>query len=258
MASRTRGGCAADEGGLTLLELLVVIIILGTLASIVVVATHTLSSKGQAAACAADSHQIDEAEQRYSVEQGSYGTEAQLVAADTLRQQSTLHDVVLAGGDYSIVGVGQCASSDLVASPTTSGAAKYSGTKSASSTTSSTTTTAAPATTTTTEPEHRNGIRVDVDLVSNVRMSDWVDIGVDCHDAAGGSASETKSFRARRASHGSYHQSRTMLRLDSGGSHAWTCHVQQGSSGGARVTYSPSSTVLRDRGTFTFVVSDER
>lgn len=258
MASQPRWRHQPDQAGFTLLELLVVIIILGTLASIVVVATNGLSSKGEAASCASDSHQLDEAEQRYFVQEGSYGTEAQLVAGHVIREQSSLHDIVLAGGDYSIVGTGTCASSDLVASPTTSGGADYSGTKSVGdTTTTTTTTTTVPPTTTTTEPEHRNGIRVDVDLVSNVRMSDSVDVRVDCTDADGARESQTSSFRARSGRHGSYHQSRTMLRLDSGGTHAWSCSVRQESSRGARVSYSPSSTVLRDRGTFTFTVSDE-
>ncbi|HZQ79789.1 MAG TPA: prepilin-type N-terminal cleavage/methylation domain-containing protein, partial [Acidimicrobiia bacterium] len=53
------------EGGFTLVELLVVIVILGILAAIVVFAVGGITDKGQTAACSTDKKAIQTAEEAY-------------------------------------------------------------------------------------------------------------------------------------------------------------------------------------------------
>ncbi len=99
---------ARDGQGFTLVELLVVIVILGTLSGVVVFAVGKLTSTSGATACAADARVITEAEEAYAAQHGQYATEAALVTAGQLKGASTMHDVTLSGGNYDIVAVGQC------------------------------------------------------------------------------------------------------------------------------------------------------
>src|SRR2546422_6376135 len=76
-----------SQDGLTLIELLIVIVILGILAAIVVFAVGGITDKGKAAACKADRGTIEVASEAYYAQNGSYAaTMDALVAAKLLRE----------------------------------------------------------------------------------------------------------------------------------------------------------------------------
>ena len=64
----------AGEGGFTLVELLVVIVILGILAAIVVFAVGGITDKGQTSACKADKSSLETAEEAYFASQRGTAT----------------------------------------------------------------------------------------------------------------------------------------------------------------------------------------
>jgi type IV pilus assembly protein PilA len=77
------------EGGFTLVELLVVIVILGVLAGIVVFAVGGVNQKSKAAACNSDVATVQAAEEAYYAQNNVYvaisGTAPTLVSAGYLR-----------------------------------------------------------------------------------------------------------------------------------------------------------------------------
>jgi prepilin-type N-terminal cleavage/methylation domain-containing protein len=87
-----RGG---GDGGFTLVELLVVIIILGILSAVVVFAVRGAGNKGKASATAIDARTIRTAQEAYCGKYGHYGTEQQLLDERLLSEKSTMHDVTL-------------------------------------------------------------------------------------------------------------------------------------------------------------------
>ena len=112
MLQRSMEKKRAGEGGFTLVELLVVIVILGILAAIVVFAVGGITDKGQSSSCKADKATLEAAEEAYFASQtvGSYGTMTDLVPK-FLHETSTLHtiDNTTPAGSYTITGVGACA-----------------------------------------------------------------------------------------------------------------------------------------------------
>ncbi|MGQ0743827.1 MAG: ABC transporter substrate-binding protein [Acidimicrobiales bacterium] len=86
------------QDGFTLIELLVVIIILGILAAVVVFAVGGVGDKGQNAATNTDLDTIRTAQEVHCAQFGTYATEAELVNAGLLAEQSTITDVVLNRG----------------------------------------------------------------------------------------------------------------------------------------------------------------
>ncbi|MGQ0743236.1 MAG: ABC transporter substrate-binding protein [Acidimicrobiales bacterium] len=107
MPSRLRPGLAQrlarrnqlpDQRGFTLIELLVVIIILGILAAVVVFAVGGVGDKGKSSAYAIDARTLRTAEEAHLAQFGTYATEAQLVTAGLLSEESSYHDIVLVGG----------------------------------------------------------------------------------------------------------------------------------------------------------------
>lgn len=98
--------------GFTLVELLVTIAVLGILSGVAVLATGGFRARSQQAACAADRVTLQEAMERHRTVSGSYVTEAELVTSGELRSVSSLYDVTLASGDYTLVATGACVGVD--------------------------------------------------------------------------------------------------------------------------------------------------
>jgi prepilin-type N-terminal cleavage/methylation domain-containing protein len=86
----------ADEG-FTLVELLVVVVIMGVLATVSVLGVRGLTDRGQASACESDRRVMEVAVETWfadeSLATSGTLTEAALVDAQLLRDESTLFDV---------------------------------------------------------------------------------------------------------------------------------------------------------------------
>ena len=128
--AKTREKQRTGEGGFTLVELLIVIVILGILAAIVVLAIGGLASKSKTAACNADAKTVETAEDAYFAspspnggDNTNYGTLAQLLTAGLLKSDpnaKTNRITVTAGaGTYDIKGVAgsDCATMTELAYP---------------------------------------------------------------------------------------------------------------------------------------------
>lgn len=102
-----------DEG-FTLLELLVVIVILGVLATVVVFAVGGVVDRGRVSALEGDYHTLETAEESHYAVHGTYADEAGLVAAGLLRDQSRLHDIDVSsdGASYTIAEAGTLSGND--------------------------------------------------------------------------------------------------------------------------------------------------
>ena len=105
----------SGEGGFTLVELLIVIVILGILAAIVVLAIGGLSGTAQTATCKSGAKTIESAEDAYyaSTTPAAYGTIANLETAGLLKQpaaQIPFTATPAAGPPpgYTIAGTGSC------------------------------------------------------------------------------------------------------------------------------------------------------
>lgn len=90
-----------NDRGFTLVELLIVVVVLGVLATITVFAVRGITDKGSTAAVDSDRQIITTAEESYMAKRGVYATEAQLVSEGLLRSTSSLHDITLAGDSLS-------------------------------------------------------------------------------------------------------------------------------------------------------------
>ena len=85
------------ERGFTLVELLIVIVILGILATVTVFAVRGITEKGQSSACASDKKVLEVAVETFYANGGTgTATEAGLVTAKLLREESPTFDI---GGD---------------------------------------------------------------------------------------------------------------------------------------------------------------
>lgn len=101
-----------EEGGFTLIEVLVVISILGVLAGIVVFAVSGISNRGQADACKTDRSTVQTAVQAYYAVNSSYpGSETALVPG-FLADESDWYNVG-AGGAITVSAAGTTAGCTL-------------------------------------------------------------------------------------------------------------------------------------------------
>ena len=105
---------AKQNKGFTLVELLIVIVILGILATVTVFAVTGITNKGKTSACQGDVKTIQTAEEAYAANTGSYTTlQSDLVTAGLMHAVSTnpfTIAVSTAGvGSYTLTGGGQCA-----------------------------------------------------------------------------------------------------------------------------------------------------
>jgi len=103
-----------DDRGFTLVELLIVIVVLGVLATITVFAVRGITNEGQQSACASDKKSIETAEESNMAQHGAYVAESALVTNGLLREESSNVDVTV-GTDtagkptYAVSNVGDCA-----------------------------------------------------------------------------------------------------------------------------------------------------
>jgi prepilin-type N-terminal cleavage/methylation domain-containing protein len=78
-----------QDKGFTLVELLIVIVILGILATVTVFAVTGITNKGKTSACQADQKTLQTAEEAFSANTGAYGSQAELKTAGLLHDVST-------------------------------------------------------------------------------------------------------------------------------------------------------------------------
>ena len=97
-----------DEG-FTLVELLIVIVILGILATVTVFAVRGITDQGQTSACQADKKTLETAVEAWYAQNGTTAdpTEAGLVTDGFLRSESTTYDVGTGGAVTAVTG-GDC------------------------------------------------------------------------------------------------------------------------------------------------------
>jgi prepilin-type N-terminal cleavage/methylation domain-containing protein len=88
-----------QDKGFTLVELLIVIVILGILATVTVFAVTGITNKGKTSACQSDGKTIQTAEEAYSANTGSYtANQTDLVNAGLLHAVSTKYSIALVAG----------------------------------------------------------------------------------------------------------------------------------------------------------------
>jgi prepilin-type N-terminal cleavage/methylation domain-containing protein len=105
-----------QDKGFTLVELLIVIVILGILATVTVFAVRGITTQGKTTACAADKKTIEVAAESYMAQNGSYPASlAIMVTAGLLKDVSSVNwtyaaptGVAGASPDYTLTGIGNC------------------------------------------------------------------------------------------------------------------------------------------------------
>jgi len=106
-----------QDKGFTLVELLIVIVILGILATVTVFAVRGITTQGKATACAADKKTLEVAAESYMAQNGSYPADlATMTTAGLLKDVSSTNWTYLAPGaagnasatDYSLTGINNC------------------------------------------------------------------------------------------------------------------------------------------------------
>jgi general secretion pathway protein G len=99
-----------QDKGFTLVELLIVIVILGILATVTVFAVRGITDQGQDSACAADEKTLQVALEAFYAQEGNAAgnaaTEATLVGADLLAAESGNYNI--AAGAVVVDPLGDC------------------------------------------------------------------------------------------------------------------------------------------------------
>jgi general secretion pathway protein G len=102
-----------QDKGFTLVELLIVIVILGILATVTVFAVRGITTQGKSTACAADKKTIEVAAESYMAQSGTYPASlAIMVSAGLLKDVSSVNWTYAApvapAVDYTLTGIGNC------------------------------------------------------------------------------------------------------------------------------------------------------
>jgi prepilin-type N-terminal cleavage/methylation domain-containing protein len=98
-----------QDKGFTLVELLIVIVILGILATVTVFAVTGITNKGKDSACKSDLKVIQTAEEAFNANTGAYGLQTELVTGGLMHAVSPNFDVAVGTGTgaaatYTITG----------------------------------------------------------------------------------------------------------------------------------------------------------
>ena len=101
------------DKGFTLVELLIVIVILGILATVTVFAVRGITSQGQDSACAADEKMLQVAAEAYQAQNGSYPASVAVMVSDGLLTEAT------SNWQYTAPGVGSPAIPAVLDDPET-------------------------------------------------------------------------------------------------------------------------------------------
>ena len=100
------------DKGFTLVELLIVIVILGILATVTVFAVRGITDKGKESACAADQKTIETAVEAYYAVEDTYPLTGAALLPTYLKDPIDTDKWTYASADgsaYTLTGVGQCA-----------------------------------------------------------------------------------------------------------------------------------------------------
>jgi len=100
-----------SDRGFTLVELLIVIVILGILATVTVFAVRGITNKGKESACAADEKTLQVAAEAYNAQTGVYpATIADMETAGLLKDASGNFTYAYTAGapTYTLTGTGDC------------------------------------------------------------------------------------------------------------------------------------------------------
>ena len=95
---------SGHAGGFSLIELLIVVVVLGILATVVVFSVRGIVDRGERSSDEIDERVLVTALENYHARNGVYATEAELVIAGFIREESERHDITLTAdrSDYAI------------------------------------------------------------------------------------------------------------------------------------------------------------
>ena len=96
------GRSGSGDGGFTLAELLVVIVILGILATVTVFAVREITAGSAETACATELDNLETAEEAHFTVAGSYADEATLLASGVIKAASSMYDIASDDSTYTI------------------------------------------------------------------------------------------------------------------------------------------------------------
>ncbi len=104
LAGRASDRHPRRDDGFSLIELLIVIVVLGILATVVVFSVRGIVDRGEQSSQEIDERVLVTALENYYARHGVYASEAQLVAAGFIRDESQRHDVTVTpdGSSYTI------------------------------------------------------------------------------------------------------------------------------------------------------------
>ena len=148
-----------DDRGFTLVELLIVIVILGILASVTVFAVRGVSAKSQDNACATEMKTYQTASAAYFSQNGAFPASLSDLAPLFVRSDTAAGVWEISGENVTAVAGGKCAS---VVPSTTAVATTATTTPATTATTATTTATTTPATTTPATTVSGTGSPVDI------------------------------------------------------------------------------------------------